>query len=355
MLVDELRDMFYAQMKCLYKDCVQRFKVQLLDKINKVSPTENFNMLANQYMMEVMNYFERTANNAILPNSEWQFSEFQTDLDLDLKDKLEQQKQAQLKLLDEKINNDFRKIGHRVTTVLNDAMDDNFWVDINAQQAEGMKTLEEYLERILKGLDFDEADANQYLEDIRLKCYDSIKERVTKHALGLDEYLTKKFTKWYKYDEKGVPRDWKAMDDIEELYNKCKDRTMVFVYCFQQFKILANWKIYDPNFKDFSFEDLLTEEQIGQLKDKFLANADNAYKESLERKEFGKIAGGVPKWLWLLIVILGWNEIMYITTSPVVLYPLGTIIALGIGAFVMGKQDLIYTIMRQVGYALKIY
>jgi len=102
-----------------------------LDKINKVSPTENFTMLANQYIMEVMGYFERTANRTILANSEWSYTEFQTDLDIDLKEKLEQEKQGQLKLLDEKINNDFRKIGHRVTTVLNDAMDDNFWVDIN--------------------------------------------------------------------------------------------------------------------------------------------------------------------------------------------------------------------------------
>lgn len=92
--------------------------------------------------------------------------------------------------------------------------------------------MEEYLLNILKGLEFDEAETNKYLEDTQQKCYDSIKERVTKHALGLDEYLTKKFTKWFKYDEKGVPRDWKTMENIEELYNQCKDRTMVFVYCF---------------------------------------------------------------------------------------------------------------------------
>ena len=91
------------------------------------------------------------------------------------------------------------------------------------------------------------------------------------------------------------------------------------------------------------------------MKDKFLANADNSYKESLEKKEFGKIVGGVPKWVWLLLVILGWNEIMYVTTSPVVFYPLGTLLCLGLGAFVMGKQDLIYMVLRKIGYTLKIY
>lgn len=354
-LVNELREIFKAQMKCLSKECNQRFKVQFLDKINKVTPTENFNMLANQYIMEIMSFFERTATNMILGNSEWDFTYVQNDLDLEIKDCLEKQKENQLKLLDEKINNDFRKIGHRVTMVLNDAMDDNFWVDINAQQAEGMRALEDYLRKILKGLDFDEGDTNQFLEDTREKCYDSIKERVTKHALGLDEYLTKKFTKWFKYDQKGVPRDWKTFENIEELYNASKDRTMIFVYCFQQFKILKNWTVYDPNFEDFSFEDLITEDQIDQLKKKFETNADLAYKEALEKKEFGKIVGGVPKWVWLLLIILGWNEIYYVGTTPVVFYPLTICICLVLGAFIMGKQDILLNAVRPIGNCLGIY
>jgi len=100
---------------------------------------------------------------------------------------------------------------------------------------------------------------------------------------------------------------------------------------------------------------LLTDEQIGELKGKFLVNADHAYNEALEKKEFGKIVGGVPKWVWLLLVLLGWNELVYITTSPIVFYPLGTVLCLAIGAFIMGKQDIIYMIARKVGYAFKIY
>jgi hypothetical protein len=70
--------------------------------------------------------------------------------------------------------------------------------------------------------------------------------------------VTKKFTKWFKFDESGKPRDWRSAD-IESLYLKYKDLSLIIVYIFHLCKLVPNWTVYDPENPDLSFMELMTE------------------------------------------------------------------------------------------------
>ena len=68
--------------------------------------------------------------------------------------------------------------------------------------------------------------------------------------------------------------------------------------------------------------------------------AEQAYKDAKNLKEFGYGRGGLPKGYLLLLAILGWNEVIWLFSSPFIMYPLlfvGSLVGL---MFSMGLGDL---------------
>ena len=94
---------------------------------------------------------------------------------------------------------------------------------------------------------------------------------------------------------------------------------------------------------------------MDNIKEKFLRNAEGEFNDAKERREFGRIVGGVPKWIWIILALVSWNEIMWLFTSPSLMIPSLAIIAIG-GAFVWTGNSYIPTFfIRKLLMLLKIY
>lgn len=105
---------------------------------------------------------------------------------------------------------------------------------------------------------------------------------------------------------------------------------------FRYFKLVPDW---DHDHTEHDYEPLIAEDQFDLIRDSFLKDAEMAYKEAVHIKEFGYAKNGMPGWYLILLILLGWNEILWILKSPFILYPLlflGSLVALmfsmGMGA-----------------------
>jgi hypothetical protein len=82
----------------------------------------------------------------------------------------------------------------------------------------------------------------------------------------------------------------------------------------------------------------------------FTESSDVAYRDAVQLKEAGESVRGVPKWVYFLFLALGWNEIIWVLSSPYILYPLivvfGGFFALGLGVV---PKLVLKTILHKAG------
>jgi hypothetical protein len=139
----------------------------------------------------------------------------------------------------------------------------------------------------------------------------------------------------FSKDERGIPRDPRTAN-YEEIFPKCLNKVLPVLESFRYFKLSTDW---EETLAEDHYPELLTEEEYLKIKESFTREADRAYKDALHIKEFGYGRGGMPKWAILLLVLLGWNEFLWVLTNPIILYPamlIGSLIAvmfsMGLGA-----------------------
>lgn len=92
----------------------------------------------------------------------------------------------------------------------------------------------------------------------------------------------------------------------------------------------------------------MTEENVEKIKDRFVAGAEIAFRDAVNLKEHGYGHRGIPPWLLILLLIVGWNELMWVLGSPIFFYPILFLLSLLALTFAMGMGQIPLFLLRQV-------
>jgi hypothetical protein len=96
---------------------------------------------------------------------------------------------------------------------------------------------------------------------------------------------------------------------------------------------------------------MLSDEEHESLVQRFTDISDEAYHKAVQLKETSEKQYRVPKWMYLLLIGLGWNELMWVLRSPYVLIPiivsLAAFCALGMAGGL--PSQFIRAVMQKVG------
>jgi protein SEY1 len=141
------------------------------------------------------------------------------------------------------------------------------------------------------------------------------------------------FEERFRYDEQGVPRVWKPEDDIDGAFKKAKEQTLELIPLYSKIVPTDSSLVYtlpadaastsdnsgsSSTEEPFDFEASLTvfsETKALDLAAKFRKDADLAYVEA-KRSTVSSVAQ-VPYWMYGLLVVLGWNELMAVLFNPI--------------------------------------
>ena len=134
------------------------------------------------------------------------------------------------------------------------------------------------------------------------------------------------FEERFRYDETGVPRVWKPKDDIKGVFKTAKDETLSLVPLYAKIgpkepgnKYILPADACNPgSSEEYDFESSLvvfSETKVRDLQGKFGRDADAHYVEA-ERSMVMGIAQ-IPRWVYALLVVLGWNEALAILLNPI--------------------------------------
>ncbi|KAH3687950.1 hypothetical protein WICPIJ_001065 [Wickerhamomyces pijperi] len=158
--------------------------------------------------------------------------------------------------------------------------------------------------------------------------------------------LKHRFEEAFQYDEHNVPRVWKTEAEIAANYKESSDYALSLLPLFAIAKTSNNLEIipdYDlhqededeDEDEDHVFAHILTGPQQSKVKSKFLKQIEINYRDAT-RSIVSNITK-IPPFIYLIILILGWNEFMAVLRNP--LYLILSIL-IGTGVFFIHTLNL---------------
>ncbi|ONH67256.1 Protein SEY1 [Cyberlindnera fabianii] len=142
--------------------------------------------------------------------------------------------------------------------------------------------------------------------------------------------LRRQFEDVFTYDSNNVPRVWKNETDIAGAYKEATEYALKSLPLFALAKlsndseILPDYNIYEDEDSDdeedtgpHRFAHILTSTQQNKIRKEFLKQAEIAHRDA-NRSIVSKISQ-VPPLMYVLLLVLGWNEFMAILRNPLYL------------------------------------
>jgi protein SEY1 len=178
-----------------------------------------------------------------------------------------------------------------------------------------------------EGLDF----AGDVLEssvedDLKPDCYEraikTCKDLIGSPANFLLR-MQKRFDDNFRFDDRGVPRHFGPDEDIEALFVAAREKGESLAGLLSEVKLSGVMSRMRSTARDVDTEItnpvIFEEHSQVDLREKLRRQAGAVFVEAKRAQEASKITTKIPMWLIGLLVILGWNEIMMVLRSPLLL------------------------------------
>ncbi|ROW17024.1 hypothetical protein VPNG_01035 [Cytospora leucostoma] len=197
-----------------------------------------------------------------------------------------------------------------------------------------------------KNLEAAEDEVEIGLWRLRRKSWVVLREKIEEEVMegNILLKLRENFEDKFRYDEAGVPRIWRPSDDIEGIYTRARESTLALIPLLSRFRLAETYAPPElpafignqpPGVEPSDEEDLapiggvdeeegksleeemtvLSEGKRQDLVIRFKKTADGVYVEA-KRSALGGITQ-IPLYFYVILLILGWNEIWIVLRNPV--------------------------------------
>lgn len=215
-----------------------------------------------------------------------------------------------------------------VTTVL-DTGDDDVWNRVSevlsASWEEAVAAANDALGKDGMGRP-DDVVIDVVEDNLKPECYDiavrDIKDMLGSEATFLSR-MGRRFDDKFRFDANGVPRHFAPDENIEEVFVEARETGEKVADLLSEVKLTGKVADLRPSAKPISREAknpvIFDSNQRQALREQLRRQAGAAYSEAKRAQEAAKITTKVPVWLFGVLLLLGWNEIMMVLRNPVLL------------------------------------
>jgi hypothetical protein len=335
-----LSALFLGQLKNLHKACLTAFKRQIVEGLK--GDKYNFADIVSNARQRSEDTFMAGAKEALIEGADWSWQEELRLLEEEIQQIANQFRRDETKKM---LNSIERKVKTRISDPVELALNkptSGMWDNVLKVFKTALTQAEETYMTKATSFNCTEEENATSLADLRKRAWQTLRTKVDEQVaepLMLGK-LRGYFEERFRYDENGVPRVWKPTDDIKGIFQVAKGETLALVPLYSKITPENPENAYDlpddlaDEGDDFDFASSLvifSETKAHDLQAKFSRDADVHYVEA-ERSTIAGFAQ-IPRWVYALLVILGWNEAMAILFNPI--YFSLTIVALVTSYFIL--------------------
>jgi len=348
---------YTSQISNAQKAVVEDFKKKFDDKV--IDDNNDFQNTFDGLYENSLKEFQVVVDEITLPNTNWNPNEFLKKVKEELNtigNNIRRKKVNEIRFT---IDKSLRKeVISCVRSALNENITENLWEDLfdrytviiehNVNNFINKATVysceENELEHISKELKKASWDA----------FYDTIFDE-TKDTLMIIR-LKEKFESIFRYDNNGLPKVWKPGDDIDGQFQTSLNESYKLCDLFKRIDIPLH-KIKEVTEVDNIDEDAL--DIIEASKKKMLLNRFRNTVEILyidAKHSVVATKSEIPYWMFIIIIILGWNEFMAVLRNPIyfllALISIISVYALYRTNMIQPALKILRSILRDIGHQI---
>ncbi|KAI8872586.1 membrane organization and biogenesis-related protein [Ramicandelaber brevisporus] len=333
-----LHVLFTGQLRTLYKQATSKFASTLQSKVS--SGTEyNFAAFAASTVEDTMREFEQTANDLILPETDWTFTAERDQLRAELASLTTKFRDEEIRKLHVSLGKKMQKeIDEMVAVALSEPNEDmwnrvlNGFIQVTSQRADKLliQRLTEY--------SVPKPEINSAVQRLHLEAWLILHKKIDDELVDnmVIMRLRNKLEELFRYDANGLPKVWTPEDDIDAHFGVAKSEAAKLLPLFERIDISTHEDVIGEgsNFfpahaagtgEDGSLDDFDLAESLivlpafrkRELTRRFQRESDALFLEA--KRSIVSTEARVPYWTMILLAILGWNEFVALLQSPILL------------------------------------
>ena len=328
---------FLAQLKNLHTQLASAFQQAMQEGTRGAS--YDFGRLVEEHVAHALAAFDAETQRLVLPDTDWSVSEERMHLEEDLRAVARTLRADETQKLAVRLEKDIRRhLAEPIEAALSEP-DAGMWDRVLGAWREACdRAAALYRERaahLNTTPDEDAATVGRLHMVAWRALLDRVQESTSETVLA--SRLRAFFEDRFRYDASGVPRVWKPSDDMDDAFVQARDATLALIplYATMQPETPPTVAGDEDTPSWDEARRVLSERRCAELGRRFRRDADAAYVEA-KRGTVSSMTQ-VPWWMYVVLIVLGWNEAMAVLHSPVYFTLLCMLLA---SAYVMWRMNL---------------
>lgn len=342
----KLINMFNAQITALHKWAISNFVTTEFDK------SEKFGDEVNAAKNKALELFETGAAEAASVDSnvfvyDRELKNFKTELS-----------QEERKIKGKEIDRLVHRGAKHITQVFDEELesyftkpDENTWDKV---MDFFNNTLDAELESRAPRGEFKNVNSPDDLNEVginklKIECWTAFDKKLHEITMPTNilSILKDHFDTKFKYNKSGIPVVWTAHDDIETPFIEARDASLKLVPIFTTAKTTTKGLVTpDVTLEDYSEDPSRFAKRINSVKrdeviEKFKRQADTSFVDA--KRSTTSSATQIPWYMFLLLILLGWNEFMAVLRNPFLFL---FVLLVGAGAWITWTMGLMPTVIQ---------
>ncbi|KAL0480835.1 3 TM domain-containing transmembrane protein, partial [Acrasis kona] len=331
----ELLLYYNSQLDLIRHNALEFFQKLLTAATAKGGILTDFTDAINLIRSKIDEFFIDGAKNTMYPGENWNF---QTQLDTlheEVNRFVSQARKDQLQmLLSDETQTITESVQSNISPLLHHPTPD-MWIHIREQLQTILRDVEDYLTNTLKkGFESSDAELQEYKEKIRRNANQVVYAKIKDSANHLSLKMYKKFEDGFRF-ENGVPKVFRSIEEITNRYQTSLNHSLQLLDLFFLCRIEPSMDDHHLDLNvDIDIEGLPFPELDPQQQELILLNQESCLRlfenfslkcqSSLKDAQTNFLAqqarrANIPMWIFPILLVLGWNEFMYILSRPLLL------------------------------------
>eukprot|EP01091_Cochliopodium_minus_P002925 TRINITY_DN1275_c2_g2_i1.p1 TRINITY_DN1275_c2_g2~~TRINITY_DN1275_c2_g2_i1.p1 ORF type:complete len:759 (+),score=284.13 TRINITY_DN1275_c2_g2_i1:44-2320(+) len=352
LLTMNVKDLFNTQLNLIREHSLKLFQKSIKEEFDEKEIYPDFGETAKKLVDQVVKeFFDVKISQSILKDSGWTYDVEKKDLLNAIQQLVDNERLVQIEKIMKHFEESFLKVKAEVKLLTNVASKD-MWAKIREIYNKKVSELTNDFKEYFKSYALSQKEETDLSKRLSSSNFNALKKFLIEESKTINYKIEKRFDEKFKYDEKGIPREWKPESPVNDLSLQAIEAASILVDLFAVYRINEKDDELTIDEKNPSVipEELhiLSAQEVINAKHHLRTYSDNSISHARYSMESHGVKGSLTYIMIGLILILGFNEIMYVLSNPLLfmfILVFGAIIG---GGYYLGLAPVALPIIFQI-------
>lgn len=322
-LLEELARSFDAQMHHAILAASAYFQEQLEKSLSPDQFSTKFNSIVAQVRQDALAALQTSFDASNVSKSEWIFDKYAVELQDKIAAHVAVVRKDQVTLLTESLRKRVTETLRQMVVSDFNELADTMWNQVRNSFNKVVSSVPKLISEKVNDFELEDKENAHLVEMLQNLARDVVLQEQQSLSVHVVSLMKMKFDKVFKTDERGLTRKWKKNDDPRPLFETAVTKGMAVLEKFAEFQLIQD--AVDPTV-------VISKEKRTEAQYIFKEKADSELMV-VEERLANLAQNNIPWWMFAVLVVLGWNELMMVLTNPLLL-----ILVIGFGTFFLVGQ-----------------